>query len=212
MNIHEYQAKKLFSENHISTPKGILVTSVEEAEKAFEKLGGGICAVKAQIHAGGRGKAGGVKIVKTSKDCIEETKKLLGSTLVTHQTGPQGKKVRKVYVEEGTQICKEYYLSCLVDRESANITLMFSKEGGMDIEEVAAKTPEKIFTLSVDTTIGLKDYQLRQLIFDSKVPQEETKNFTGFVKSLYKLFLKHDMYKIKGRLASSIPKIIISSV
>src|SRR5437879_3658539 len=150
MNIHEYQAKTVFREFGIPVPRGIPAFSVEEAEKAAHQLGGPIWVVKAQIHAGGRGKAGGVKVVKSIEEVTREAKRILGSTLVTHQTGPKGKVVNRLYIEEGSAIDKEFYLSMLVDRESSRVAIVVSTEGGMDMEIVAIDSHETIITIKVD--------------------------------------------------------------
>ena len=150
MNIHEYQAKAVLRDFGVPVPRGIPAFSVEEAEKAANELGGPVWVVKAQIHAGGRGKAGGVKVVKSIDDVKKEAARLLGSTLVTHQTGPHGKQVNRLYIEEGSPIDKEFYLSMLIDRETSRVAIVVSTEGGMDIEEVAHNTPDKIVTISVD--------------------------------------------------------------
>src|SRR5579885_2462796 len=156
MNIHEYQAKAVLREFGAPVPRGIPAFSPEEAVKAANELGGSLWVVKAQIHAGGRGKAGGVKVVKSVDDVKNEAKRMLGSTLVTHQTGPAGKEVNRVYIEEGAAIAKEFYLSLLVDRESSRVAFVVSTEGGMDIEKVAHDTPEKIVTFSVDPATGIQ--------------------------------------------------------
>src|SRR6266478_5378598 len=148
MNIHEYQAKAVLREFGVPVPRGIPAMSVDEAVKAANDLGGPVWVVKAQIHAGGRGKAGGVKVVKSVNDVKREAERLLGSTLVTHQTGPHGKEVHRLYIEEGSAIARELYLSALVDRESSRIAFVVSTEGGMDIEAVAHQTPDKIMTFA----------------------------------------------------------------
>lgn len=192
MNIHEYQAKQLFRKNGVPVPDGLLAYNGVEAEFAMRRLGCKVAVVKAQVHAGGRGKAGGVKLVKTPEECRQVAEKMLGMTLVTHQTGPEGKLVRKVYVEAGSNIKKEYYLALLLDRETATISIMFSTEGGMDIEEVAAKTPEKIVVAKVDPTTGLRGFHTRQLGFAMGLPPEEQKELTGIVQKLYDMFIKYD--------------------
>src|SRR6266700_1913468 len=154
MNIHEYQAKAVLAKFGVPVPRGYPAMSVAEAAKGAKDLGGPVYVVKAQIHAGGRGKAGGVKVVKSIEDVEKEAKRLLGSTLVTHQTGPKGKVVNRLYIEEGSAIDKEFYLSMLVDRATARVAIVVSTEGGMDIEEVAHKTPEKILTFSIDPATG----------------------------------------------------------
>lgn len=192
MNIHEYQAKQLFRENGVPVPAGYLAQTGIEAEFAMRRLGTEVAVVKAQVHAGGRGKAGGVKLAKTPEECRKLTEEMLGMTLVTHQTGPEGKLVRKVYIEAGSKIAKEYYLALLLDRETAGVSIMFSTEGGMDIEEVAEKTPEKIVVVNVDPTIGLQGHHLRKLCFALDLPKNEQKMLSGIVKNLYKMFLKYD--------------------
>lgn len=192
MNIHEYQAKALFRNNGVPTPDGYLATSGIEAEFAMRRLGTKVGVVKAQIHAGGRGKAGGVKLAKTPEECRVLAEQMIGTTLVTHQTGPEGKLVKKVYIEAGSSISKEYYLALLVDRETATISIMFSTEGGMDIEEVAEKTPEKIIVVHVDPTIGLRDHHIRRIAFAMNLPKEEQKELKKVIPSLYRMFLKYD--------------------
>ena len=155
MNIHEYQAKAVLREFGVPVPRGIPAFSVEEAEKAAKDLGGPVWVVKAQIHAGGRGKAGGVKVVRSIDDVKKEAARLLGSTLVTHQTGPHGKQVHRLYIEEGSAIDREFYLSMLVDRETSRVAFVVSTAGGMEIEEVAHKTPELISTISIDPVAGI---------------------------------------------------------
>src|SRR5271169_1304826 len=161
MNIHEYQAKAVLRDYGVTVPRGNPAFSVDEAVKAANELGGPVWVVKAQIHAGGRGKAGGVKVVKSVDDVKKEATRLLGSTLVTHQTGPHGKEVNRVYIEEGSSIDKEFYLSMLIDRETSEVAFVVSTEGGMDIEEVAHKTPEKIVSFSVDPATGIMPHHGR---------------------------------------------------
>ena len=161
MNIHEYQAKAVLREFGVPVPRGVPAFSVDEAVKGAEALGGPVWVVKAQIHAGGRGKAGGVKVVKSIEDVKKETARMLGMTLVTHQTGPQGKKVNRLYIEEGSAIDRELYLSALIDRETTRVAFVVSTEGGMDIEEVAHATPEKIMTFSVDPATGIMPHHGR---------------------------------------------------
>ncbi len=197
MNIHEYQAKKLFAENGVPVPAGYLAYSPIEAEFAFRRLKSPVAVVKAQIHAGGRGKGGGVKVVKTAEDAAKIAESMLGMTLVTHQTGPQGKKVHSVYVESGSDIHKEYYLALLLDRATAGVSIVFSKEGGMDIEEVAEKTPEKIVSVSIDPTVGVKGYHLANIAKKAALSASETKELTAIVKNLYKMFFKYDYQMIE---------------
>ena len=192
MNIHEYQAKQLFLHNQLPVPKGFLASSPIEAEFAYRRLKTPVAVVKAQIHAGGRGKAGGVKVVKSPEECFQVAKEMLGRTLVTHQTGPQGKQVHHVYIESGSDIQKEYYVAMLLDRETANIALMFSQSGGMDIEEVAEKTPEKLITIQIDPTLGLKPHLLRSLAHLAQLPEGETQQLLVIVEKLYRMFFKYD--------------------
>jgi len=192
MNIHEYQAKSLFAQNGVPAPEGFLAHSPIEAEFAMRRLGVKVAVVKAQVHAGGRGKAGGVKLVKSPEECAAVTEKMLGMTLVTPQTGAEGKVVHKVYVEAGSDIAKEYYLSMVVDRETATVALMFSTEGGMDIEEVAAKQPSKIVTVRIDPTLGLRSFHLRTVSFAMKLSAEESKELHSFIEKTYKMFVKYD--------------------
>ena len=192
MNIHEYQAKALFAANGIPVPEGFFAGNATEADFAFRRLGAPVSVVKAQVHAGGRGKGGGVKLVRSAEECYKVAKDMIGMNLVTPQTGPEGKLVRKLYVEAGSNIDKEFYLAMLVDRDTATIAIMFSTEGGMDIEEVAAKTPEKIVTVPVDPTAGLQGYHLRNLSYAMKLSKEQTKEFNSLVTKLYAMFLKYD--------------------
>ena len=192
MNIHEYQAKKLFKKNGVQVPEGHLARTGTEAEFAFRRLKCPVAVVKAQIHAGGRGKAGGVKLVKTAADCKQEAEQMIGSTLVTHQTGPEGKLVNQVYIEAGSSIAKEYYLALLLDRETASIAVMFSTEGGMDIEEVAEKTPEKLVKVQIDPTVGLHPYHLRSITLPFNLPKPEVKALSDLVGRLFRMFQKYD--------------------
>src|ERR1700723_1860387 len=155
MNIHEHQPRAVLHEFGVPGPRGIPAFSVEEAENAGHPLGAPVWVVKAQIHAGGRGKAGGVKVVKTIEDVTREATRILGSTLVTHQTGPKGKVVNRLYIEEGSAIERELYLSALIDRVTSRVAFVVSTEGGMDIEAVAHDTPDKILTFSIDPATGM---------------------------------------------------------
>src|SRR5215813_12826731 len=155
MNIHEYQAKAVLREFGVPVPRGVPAFSVEEAVNGAQQLPGPVWVVKAQIHAGGRGKAGGVEVVKSIDDVKKEASRILGSTLVTHQTGPKGKQVNRLYIEDGSAIDKEFYLSMLVDRGSSRVAIVASTEGGMDIEKVAHDTPEKILTITIDPVTGI---------------------------------------------------------
>ncbi len=192
MNIHEYQAKAVLSEFGVPVPRGFPAFSVEEAAKAAGQLGGPVWVVKAQIHAGGRGKAGGVKVVKSIDDVRAEAKRLLGAVLVTHQTGPHGKQVNRLYIEDGSLIDREFYLSALVDRETARIAFVVSTEGGMDIEQVANKTPEKIHRVVIDPAAGMQPFQARQLAFKIGVPATSTNKAVKAMLSLYQAFVATD--------------------
>jgi succinyl-CoA synthetase beta subunit len=197
MNIHEFQAKALFRQNGIAVPDGLLATSPIEAEFAMRRLGCKIAVVKAQVHAGGRGKGGGVKLVKSPEEAAKVASEMLGMTLHTHQTGPEGKVVHKVYVEAGSDIAKEYYLALLVDRETSSVTIMMSTSGGMDIEEVADKTPEKIKTVHVNPIIGLRSFHIRDLCFALGLPKEEHRSLAQILPKLYAMFLKYDFSMIE---------------
>ena len=193
MNLHEYQAKQVLKAYGLPILNGYLCYTPGEAEAAADNLGGGICVVKAQVHAGGRGKAGGVKLAKTSAEAREHAEKILGMKLVTPQTGAEGKIVRKVYVEAGCNIAKEYYLSILVDRAGRCVSIIASTEGGMEIEEVAHNTPEKILTVRIDSKVGLQGFQVSKLAIDLAIPVEARKNFVEVVKGLYKAFMGSDL-------------------
>ena len=193
MNIHEYQAKAILREFGVPVPHGIAAFTATDAEKAANELGGPVWVVKAQIHAGGRGKAGGVKVVKSVADARREAERLLGSVLVTHQTGPQGRQVRRVYIEEGSAIDREYYLSALVDRSTSRIAFVASTEGGMDIEEVAHKTPDKIVTFSVDPTTGFMLHHARYVAHVFGFSRELTKQAEDMLPRIYHAFVAKDM-------------------
>jgi succinyl-CoA synthetase beta subunit len=193
MNIHEYQAKAVLSEFGVPVPRGIPAMSVDEAVKAAKELGGPVWVVKAQIHAGGRGKAGGVKVVKSIDDVKREAERLLGSTLVTHQTGPHGKEVRRLYIEEGSAIDREYYLSALVDRTTSRIAFVASTEGGTEIEEVAHKTPEKILSFSVDPATGFMPHHAHAVAHALGLNRELTKQAESVLPKLFQAFVAKDM-------------------
>jgi succinyl-CoA synthetase beta subunit len=193
MNIHEYQAKELLRKFGVPTGKGIAAFTVDEAVKAAESQPGPVWVVKAQIHAGGRGKGGGVKVVKSVADVKDEATRMLGMTLVTPQTGPQGKLVQRLYIEEGTAIARELYLSMLVDRETSNVAFIASTEGGMDIEEVAHKTPEKIVTIHVDPAAGYQAYVGRRIAGALKLEGDLAKQCSKMMGQLYKAFTESDM-------------------
>ncbi len=193
MNIHEYQGKAVLREFGVPVAYGLPALSVQEAVDAAKKLGGPVWVVKAQIHAGGRGKAGGVKVVKSVEDVEKEAKRLLGSTLVTHQTGPQGKEVNRLYIEEGSAIDKEFYLSMLVDRETSRVAFVVSTEGGMNIEEVAHDTPEKIITFSVDPATGIMPHHGRRVAQALKLEGDLAKQAEAMATKLYNAFVAKDM-------------------
>ena len=192
MNLHEYQSKQLFSEYGIPVPRGIAARTADDAAKAAKDIGGDLWVVKAQVHAGGRGKAGGVKLCESPAAVAEATEAMLGSTLVTHQTGAEGLPVNTVIVEAGSAIDRELYLSLLVDRAQERVVFMASAAGGMDIEEVAAETPEKIFTVAVHPAAGLQPYQARRLAFGLGLEGEQIKQFVKIVQALYQLFTERD--------------------
>ena len=192
MNIHEHQAKELLRGFGVAVPKGIAAFTVDEAVSAANKLGSNVTVVKAQIHAGGRGKAGGVKVVTSAAEVKTEAQRILGSTLVTHQTGPAGKEVQRLYIEEGCDIATELYLSMLVDRSSSQITIIASTEGGMDIEAVAAETPERILTISIDPATGLKSHHIRSVANALKLTGITGKQASGFLSGIYRAFTELD--------------------
>lgn len=192
MNIHEYQGKEVLREFGVSVPAGKVAFSVEEAVEAAESLGTNVCVVKAQIHAGGRGKAGGVKVAKSLDEVRTYAEEILGKTLVTHQTGPEGKEVKRLLIEEGCDIQKEYYIGLVLDRSTSRIVMMASEEGGTEIEEVAAETPEKIFREAIDPVVGLTGYQARRLAFAINIPPESLNKAVGFMMSLYQAFVEKD--------------------
>jgi succinyl-CoA synthetase beta subunit len=165
MNIHEYQAKDVLRKFGVATLKGKLALTPEEAVSAAKEIGGSVWVVKAQIHAGGRGKGGGVKVAKSLDEVRDYAQKIIGMTLVTPQTGPEGKKVLKVFIEQGCNIAKEYYVACLIDRETGRVAMMASSEGGMDIEEVAEHNPNAIKRVDIDPVTGLGAWQARELAF-----------------------------------------------
>jgi succinyl-CoA synthetase beta subunit len=195
MNIHEYQAKQILAKYGVSVPKGKIAFTPAEAEEAsrdFLAEAGSVCVVKAQIHAGGRGKAGGVKLAKSREEAGNIAKELLGKVLVTHQTGPAGKEVKKVYVEEGCQIARELYVGLVVDRSTQRVVMMASTEGGVEIEEVAAKTPEKILKEFIDPAVGLIPFQGRKLAFGLGIDKSLVNKAVKFMTGLYNAFVASD--------------------
>jgi succinyl-CoA synthetase beta subunit len=193
MNIHEHQAKAVLAEFGVPVPRGRPAFTVDEAVAAAEALGGPVWVVKAQIHAGGRGKGGGVKVVKSIEDLKAEATRMLGMTLVTHQTGPAGKKVNRLYIEEGAAIAKELYLSLLVDRETSRVSVVASTEGGMDIEEVAHATPERIVTFSIDPATGPWPHHAAHLAKSLNLAGDQAKQIRTLLPALYKAFVAKDM-------------------
>ncbi len=192
MNIHEYQGKQLLRQYGVAVSTGLVAFSPEEAVKAAKELGTDVVVVKAQIHAGGRGKAGGVKIAKNLDEVRTYAKELLGKVLVTHQTGPEGKEIKRLLVEEGCDIKKEYYLGLVLDRATSRVTLMGSEEGGMDIEEVAEATPEKIFKEVIDPVVGLTGFQARRMAFNMNIPAKLVNKAVKFMLGLYQVFVEKD--------------------
>jgi len=193
MKVHEHQAKEILRQFGVATPKGKAVYSVDEAVSAAEELGGPVWVVKAQIHAGGRGKGGGVKLAKSLDEVREHAQAILGMTLVTHQTGPTGKEVRRLYIEDGCDIARELYVGMLLDRDSGQLVIMASTEGGMEIEKVAEETPEKIHKVWVDPGMGLGDYQCRQIAFALGLKEKtQLRSATRFFKGLYNAYVEYD--------------------
>ncbi|NNU82567.1 ADP-forming succinate--CoA ligase subunit beta [Geobacillus sp. BMUD] len=192
MNIHEYQAKEILRSYGVSVPNGRVAFTVDEAVEAAKELGTPVCVVKAQIHAGGRGKAGGVKVAKSLEEVRTYASELLGKVLVTHQTGPEGKEVKRLLIEEGCDIQKEYYIGLVVDRATSRVVLMGSEEGGTEIEEVAAKTPEKIFKEYIDPAVGLQAFQARRLAFNINIPKHLVNQAVKFMMGLYQVFVDKD--------------------
>ena len=192
MNLHEYQSKALFVEYGIRVPKGVAATTPEEAVAAMDTLGGDLWAVKAQVHAGGRGKAGGVKLARSVEEVRDYAEAMLGTQLVTHQSGPEGLPVNIVYVEAGSEIDRQLYLSMLVDREVSKVSFIASAAGGMDIEQVAEETPEQIFTVAVSADVGLQPYQARQLAFGLGLDKPQSRQFADLIGRIYRLFLECD--------------------
>ena len=207
MNIHEYQAKQVLSKCGVSVVKGAVAYTAAEAESVAKELGGPIWVVKSQIHAGGRGKgkfkedtagsAGGVRVVKSVADVKQAANQMLGATLVTHQTGPEGKEVKRVYIEDGCDIDRELYLSLLIDRSTSRVTIIACQEGGMDIEEVAAKTPEKIKTIAIDPATGMKNFHAREIAFGLGLSGDQVKSAVQFLMAMYRAFVDMDASQIE---------------
>lgn len=197
MNIHEYQAKQIFAKYGVPTPRGIVANTPEQAFLNAQELGGKVWVVKAQIHAGGRGLGGGVKLAKSTAEVKKLASEILGMTLVTHQTGPEGKLVQKVYIEEGADIKDELYLGVVLDRAKEMPVIMASTEGGMEIEKVAEESPEKIIKVAVDPAIGFQGYHGRELAFGLGLPKEEQGKFIKFAAALYKVYMENDAEMIE---------------
>lgn len=192
MNIHEYQGKELLRQYGVAVSYGTVAFSPEEAVKAAKELSTDVVVVKAQIHAGGRGKAGGVKIAKNLDEVRMYAKELLGKVLVTHQTGPEGKEIKRLLIEEGSDIKKEYYIGLVLDRQTSRVTLMGSEEGGVDIEEVSENTPEKIFKEVIDPIVGLTGFQARRMAFNMNIPPKLVNKAAKFMLGLYQVFIEKD--------------------
>jgi succinyl-CoA synthetase beta subunit len=192
MKIHEYQGKEILRNYGVPVPRGIPAFTVQEAVEAAQKLGGPVWVVKAQIHAGGRGKGGGVKVAKTIEDVKRIAGEILGMQLKTHQTGPEGQKVRRLYIEDGADINKEYYISAVTDRESQKVAFIASSEGGMDIEEVAHSNPEKIIKVFVDPLVGMTDAQAREVAAGIGMPADSVAQTVDILQKLYKCYMETD--------------------
>ncbi|SHF31732.1 succinyl-CoA synthetase (ADP-forming) beta subunit [Seinonella peptonophila] len=192
MNVHEYQGKQVLKQYGVDVPNGYVAFTSEEAVAAAEKLSGDIKVVKAQIHAGGRGKAGGVKLAKNIDEVRTYATELLGKVLVTHQTGPEGKEVKRLLIEEGCPIEKEYYIGVVIDRSTNRVVMMGSEEGGTEIEEVAEKTPEKIFREVIDPAVGLLPFQARRLAYNINIPIDKVNKAARFMMALYQAFVDKD--------------------
>ncbi|MEL6820439.1 MAG: ADP-forming succinate--CoA ligase subunit beta [Calditrichota bacterium] len=192
MNIHEYQAKEILERYGVAVPRGIVAFSADEAEKAARELGGDIFVVKAQIHAGGRGKGGGVKLAKSPEEVRELADKMIGMNLVTHQTGPEGKTVSRVLIAEGVDIARELYLGIVLDRSESKLVIMASTEGGVEIETVAEETPEKIIKEYVEPSVGLQGFQARNIAFKLGLEGSQVRSATRFILSLYNAFVSTD--------------------
>ncbi|SDB90030.1 ADP-forming succinate--CoA ligase subunit beta [Shouchella lonarensis] len=192
MNIHEYQGKEILRQYGVAVPNGKVAFSVDEAVEAAKELGSAVTVVKAQIHAGGRGKAGGVKVAKNLEDVRTYADEILGKTLITHQTGPEGKEVGRLLIEEGCDIQSEYYIGLVVDRATSSVVLMASEEGGTEIEEVAEETPEKIFKEVIDPAVGLQGFQARRIAFNINIPKPLVGQAVKFMMGLYQVFVDKD--------------------
>ena len=197
MNIHEHQAKDLLRSFGAPVSKGVVIYNLEEIEKKIQYLNSKEFVLKAQIHAGGRGKAGGVKLVKSIDELKKEAQEMLGKVLVTHQTGPEGKEVKRLYIEEASEIEKEFYLSCLIDRESSKIVFISSTEGGMDIEKVAIQQPNKIITTKIELNKDIADQEIDKIISPFKFDDNQKKEFAKLIRALYKILIQKDVSLIE---------------
>ena len=199
MNIHEHQAKQLLKKYGVTVPEGVFAFSVDELVKKAKLLNTQKYVLKAQIHAGGRGKAGGVKLIKDINDLKKEAKQMMGKILITHQTGTQGKEVKRLYIEEASDISKEFYLSCLIDRQTSKIAFISSTEGGMDIEKVASETPDKIITNKIDfSNEGPNAEEIEKIISIFKFDEKQKNVASKLIKSLYDIVIEKDASLIKG--------------
>ncbi|WP_106342714.1 ADP-forming succinate--CoA ligase subunit beta [Laceyella sediminis] len=192
MNVHEYQGKQILKKYGVVVPNGHVAFSPEEAVEAAERLGGDLWVVKAQIHAGGRGKAGGVKLARSLDEVKAHATELIGKKLVTHQTGPEGKEVKRLLIEEGLPIEKEYYVGVVIDRSTHRVVMMASEEGGTEIEEVAEKNPEKIFKEVIDPAVGMMPFQATRLAYSINIPKDKIKQAVKFMLALYQAFVEND--------------------
>ena len=192
MNIHEHQAKEILKEYGAPVSNGVVIFSTNEIRKKISKLKSKKFVLKAQIHAGGRGKAGGVKLIKNLDDLEKEANKMMNTTLITHQTGPEGKKVKRLYIEEASDISKEYYLSCLVDRDSSKIAFISSTEGGMDIEKVASDTPDKIITTKIEIKNQIEQNEIENILSPFKFNENQKNEASNLVQALYKILIQKD--------------------
>ncbi len=197
MNIHEHQAKDLLRSFGAPVSKGVVIYNLEEIEKKIQYLNSKEFVLKAQIHAGGRGKAGGVKLVKSIDELKKEAQEMLGKVLVTHQTGPEGKEVKRLYIEEASEIEKEFYLSCLIDRESSKIVFISSTEGGMDIEKVAIQQPNKIITTKIELSKDIANQEIEKIISPFKFDDNQKKEFEKLIRALYKILIQKDVSLIE---------------
>ena len=187
MNIHEYQAKEILRNYKVPVPNGVAILKLTEIEEKIKKLNKKNLVIKAQIHAGGRGKAGGIKLTKNKEDLIKEAKAMFGKTLITHQTGPEGKKVKKIYIEEATDIDKEFYLSCVVDRKSSKIAFITSSQGGTDIEKIASSNPEKITTIKIDLNKQISKNDIENIIRPFSLNEIQKKDASNLINTLFKI-------------------------